>query len=101
MHEMSQTSDAAAESTADRKTKKYLSLTLSYLFVPVAADTTGAINKYGIDFLGDLGRRITRSTDYHYAAREPSLSGTLRFNSTLRRSHCLGYLHPHNTEDEM
>jgi len=37
------------------------------LFVPVAAETMGAINKDGMDFLSDLGRRIrpTQSTDDH------------------------------------
>ena len=35
------------------------------MFVPVAAETMGAINKDGVDFLSDLGRRITQSTDDH------------------------------------
>jgi len=35
------------------------------LFVPVAAETTGAINKDGMDFASDLGRRVTQSTDDH------------------------------------
>jgi len=34
-------------------------------FVPVVAETTGAISKDGMDFLSDLGRRITQSTDNH------------------------------------
>ena len=37
----------------------------SYLFVPVAAETMGAINKDGMDFLSDLGRQITQSKDDH------------------------------------
>jgi len=40
-------------------------LTQSYLFVPVAAETMGAISKDGMDFLSDLERRITQSTDDH------------------------------------
>jgi len=43
----------------------YTSLAQSYVFVPVAAETMGAINKDGMDFLGDLGRRITQCTDDH------------------------------------
>ena len=35
------------------------------MFVPVAAETMGAVNKDGIDFLSDLGRHITQSTDDH------------------------------------
>ena len=49
---------------SERNTNIYLSLTRSYLFVPVVAETTEAINKDG-DFLNDLGRRITQSTDDH------------------------------------
>jgi len=73
LHETSQTSGAAAEAAAERKTNKYLSLAQSYLFVPVAAETIGAINKDGVDFLSDLGRRITQtsqSTDDTATLRE-------------------------------
>ena len=35
----------------------------SYSFIPIAAETMGAINGDGIEFLGELGRRITRITD--------------------------------------
>jgi len=50
VHETSQTPGAAAEAAAERKTNKYPSLVQSYLFVPVAAETMGAINKDGVDF---------------------------------------------------
>jgi len=33
------------------------------LFVPIASETIGAINSDGIEFLDDLGRRITQVTD--------------------------------------
>ena len=52
------------DTTADRKTSKYASLSQSYLFVPVAVETMGAINEAGMN-LGDLGRRITKHTDDH------------------------------------
>jgi len=65
VHETSLTPGAAAEAAAERKTNKYTSLAQAYLFVPVAAETLGAINKDGMDFLSDLGRRITQSTDDH------------------------------------
>jgi len=54
VHETSQTPGVAAEAAAERKTGKYSSLTQSYLFVPVAAETVGAICKDGMDFLSDL-----------------------------------------------
>ena len=31
-----------------------------YVFIPIAVETMGAINSDGLEFLGDLGRRITR-----------------------------------------
>ena len=65
MHETSQTPGAAAEAAAERKTNKYTSLAQSYLFVPVAAETMRAINKDSMDFLSDLGKRITQCTDDH------------------------------------
>ena len=54
VHETSQTPGAAAEAAAERKTNKYTSLALSYLFVPVVAETMEAINKDCMDFLSDL-----------------------------------------------
>ena len=35
----------------------------TYVFVPIAVETMGAINSDGLEFLGDLGRRITQVTD--------------------------------------
>jgi len=49
VHETSQTPGASAEAAAERKTNKYTSLAQSYLFVPVAAETMGEINKDGMD----------------------------------------------------
>ena len=45
----SQTSGAAAEAAADRKTMKYAPLTQAYLFIAIAAETMGAINSDGIE----------------------------------------------------
>jgi len=42
---------------------KYAPLTQSYLFVPIAVETMGAINRVGKEFLSDLGRRITQMTN--------------------------------------
>ena len=65
VNETSQTLDAAAETAAERKRNKYSSLSQSYLFVPIAAETMGVISKDGIDFLCEFGRRITQCTDDH------------------------------------
>ena len=47
----------------NNKITKYASLTQSYSFIPIAAETMGAIKSDGIEFLGELGRRITRITN--------------------------------------
>ena len=102
VHETSQTPltpCAAAEAAVERKTNKYSSLAQSYSFVPVAAETKGAINKDGVDFLSDTGRRITHSTDDH---RKSSFLFQ-RLSMLIQRYNAvgLGYLRPHNPEDEM
>jgi len=59
----SQTSGAAAEVAVHRKTVKYAPLTQTYSFMAIAAKTMGVINSDGIEFLDDLGRRISQVTD--------------------------------------
>ena len=64
MQETSQTLGAAAE----RKTiSKHSSLTQSYFVVPIAAETTGIINKNESDFLNDASHKVQMAT-----ARAPS-----------------------------
>jgi len=65
VRETSKTPGAAAEAAAERTRNKYSSLSQSYLFVPIAAETMWAISKDGIDFLCELGRCITQCTDDH------------------------------------
>jgi len=36
------------------------------IIIAVAVETMGAINEAGMNFLGDLGRRITKHTDDNY-----------------------------------
>ena len=55
----SQQTGGAAELAATRKDTKYADLAERYTFVPIAVETLGAINSSGINFLSDLGRRIT------------------------------------------
>ena len=59
----SQTSGAAAEAAADRKTAKCASLTQVYSFMAIAAETMGAIKSDGMEFLDDLRRIITQVND--------------------------------------
>ena len=52
-------SGAATEAAAERKMTKYWHLAQSYTLIPVAVETLGPINN-NIEFLGDLGRRISQ-----------------------------------------
>ena len=55
---------AAAEMAASRKQAKYAALSGSYVFQPIALETLGPINESAVQFLNDLGQRITSvSTD--------------------------------------
>jgi len=50
VHETSQTPGAAAEAAAERKRNNYSSLSQSYLFVTIAAETMGLSAKTGWTF---------------------------------------------------
>ena len=58
----SQQSGSAAEHASDRKELKYSELTLSYIFVPIAFETLGPFGNKAINFLSELGRRISSVT---------------------------------------
>ena len=53
---------AAAESAALKKIDKYRELSNSYIFVPISFETMGPISKQAINFLKDLGKRISAVT---------------------------------------
>ena len=63
LHNTSRTSRAAVEVAADKKTAKNAPLAQTYIFVPIAVETMGAINSDGLEFLCDLGRCITQVTN--------------------------------------
>jgi len=52
-------SAAAAEAAASRKEVKYSDLPASISFQPIAVETLGPINESAVDFLRELGRRIS------------------------------------------
>src|SRR6218665_2415516 len=53
---------AAVELAATRKITNYDHLLDSHQFVPIAFETLGLINNSGIDFIKDLGKRLTLNT---------------------------------------
>jgi len=54
---------AAAEAAAKRKEEKYVEISRTHLFFPIAFETFGPINQTGIDFLSTLGHRLSLCTD--------------------------------------
>ena len=55
-------SSGAADAAAEMKEQKYEALKTSYKFIPVACETMGPINAKALDFISDLGKRITAVT---------------------------------------
>jgi len=85
----SASSGGAAEAAAERKTAKYLQLAQTYTFVPIAVETLGPMSSVGLQFLSDLGRRITQaSTDQRQSAFLFQCLSVLiqRFNAVAVRS---------------
>jgi len=52
-------SASSAEMATSRKQAKYAALSGSYVFQPIALETLGPINESAVQFLNDLGHRIT------------------------------------------
>ena len=82
----SQQTGGAAELAATKKETKYADLAQRYTFVPIAVETLGAINLTGMNFLSDLGRRITAITgetrESYYLFQRISVP-IQRFNAVL------------------
>jgi hypothetical protein len=57
------TAGSAAELAATRKEEKYVELTTTHTFVPLAFETLGPICSKALVFLRELGRRLTLATD--------------------------------------
>ena len=53
---------SAASGAEDRKTEKYRDLGDRYMFQPVAVETTGVYGPRTLQFLKELGKRITTQT---------------------------------------
>jgi len=54
---------SAAEAAATRKNTKYAEISRTHLFFPLAIEIMGPINQVGQDFISELGRRISSTTD--------------------------------------
>jgi len=59
LHSTSQSTVSAAETASIRKESKYSSLPPEYLFQLVAIETLGPLNASALNFLSEVGRRLT------------------------------------------
>ena len=71
LHSTSHSAGSAAETASIRKESKYSSLPPDFIFQPVAIETLGRLNASALNFLSEVGRRLT------------SLSGDSRETSFL------------------
>ena len=62
LHASGHSAAGAAELNASRKETKYSYLPQSFLFVPFAFETLGAITPCSLDFLTEVGRRLSAAT---------------------------------------
>ena len=80
---MSTSPGGAAEQAAERKTLKYSSLQSTFSFQPLAFESLGPMNASAIDFISELGCRLT------------SVSGDPRESAYLFQPLCL-YIQRYN-----
>mgnify|MGYP003474118035 FL=1 len=62
LHSSAIRSCAAADTAASNKTLKYMHLATTHIFVPFAVETGGSWNDQAIQFVQDLGKRISEAT---------------------------------------
>ena len=88
LHATAAAAGAAAELAAMRKNAKYDHLLANHHFVPLAFETLGPINNSGLDFIKDLGKRLTlssgdiRETSYLFQRMSTTIQ---RFNAVAFR----------------
>ena len=54
---------AAADTAADNKVTKYAHLATTHMFVPISVETGGSWNVQAVEFVQDLGKRISEVTN--------------------------------------
>ena len=81
------TASSSIEKSAANKTTKYDDLTSTNLFVPIAVETSGAWCSTSIEFIKELERRITATTN------EPLETTYLfqRLSATLQRVNAVAF----------
>ena len=62
LHVTSHSAGGAAETASVRKESKYSALPSDYLFQPTAFENLGPLNGSGLDFLSEVSRRLSASS---------------------------------------
>ena len=62
MADTATTVSATANRATENKTAKYQEQAKTHQFVPIAIETGGACNEKAVEFISDVGRRITEVT---------------------------------------
>ena len=62
LHLAAREAGAVAVAAEERKKIKYSNLTSSYCFTPVAVETSGVLGPATMNFIKDLGHRLTQAT---------------------------------------
>lgn len=63
LHNTSIKACAAADTAADNKVTKYAHLASTHVFVPISVETGGSWNAQAVEFVQDLGKRISEVTN--------------------------------------
>ena len=86
LHSTSYSAGSAAETASIRKETKYSSLPRDFIFQPVEIETLGPLNASALNFLSEVGRRLTSlsgdSRETLFLFQRLSML-TQRFNSAL------------------
>ena len=84
LHASGHSAAGAAELAVSRKEAKYSCLPQSFLFVPIALETLGAIAPCSFDFLTEVGRRLSAATARRCAGDGILVSAHLCHTSTVQ-----------------
>ena len=92
--ETSTRATAAADRAAENKTTKYTDLAKTHHFVPIAIETGGAWNELALEFITELGRRISGVT------QEPLETQFLfqRLSISLQRGNAVAFKNTFSSE---
>ena len=81
------TESAAGNRAADNKTAKYRELAKTHQFAPIAIETGRAWNEKAVEFISEVGRRITEVTN----EQQETMYLFQRISSALQRGNAIAF----------